>query len=48
MNAPVRKEIADEFGPWLAQMQFEGDAYRDGKVFHCYGITHVPDPYMGR
>ncbi len=26
MDAPARMEIADEFGPWLKQLQFQGEA----------------------
>jgi hypothetical protein len=48
MDAPVRREIADEFAPWLNQLQFRGDAYRDGQVYQEYGIVFVPDPYTGR
>lgn len=48
MNASSRPEIASEFGPWLNQLQFRGQGYRDGKVFDTYGITYVPDPYTAR
>ena len=48
MDAPTRPEIADEFGPWLNQLQFKGEGYRNGVVFKCFGITHVPDPYSSR
>jgi hypothetical protein len=48
MNAATRTEIATEFGPWLNQLQFRGDAYRDGTVYQEYGIGFVPDPYMAR
>ncbi len=48
MDSPVRTEIADEFGPWLNQLQFKGDGYRDGMVFQEYGIVFVPDPYTAR
>jgi hypothetical protein len=48
MDAPVRKEIAEEFGPWLGRLQFYGDGYRDGQVFKTYGIVFVPDPYSGK
>lgn len=48
MNAPVRAEIADEFGPWLSQLQFRGEGYRDGNVFQEYGVVFVPDPYSAR
>lgn len=42
MDAPVREEIAAEFGPWLRRLQFEGDGHRDGHVFRSYGIVYVP------
>jgi hypothetical protein len=45
MDAPVRKEIADEFEPWLYALQWEGDGYRDGEVYHSFGITYVANPY---
>jgi hypothetical protein len=45
---PVRPEIADGFVPQLRQLQWEGDGYRDGRVFRSYGIVLVPDPYEGR
>lgn len=48
MDAPVREEIADEFGGWLAQLQFCGEAYREGTVFKCWGIVFVPDPNTSR
>ncbi|MBL7223472.1 MAG: DUF3800 domain-containing protein [Candidatus Brocadiae bacterium] len=48
MNAPVRAEIADEFGPSLLRLQFKGEGYRDGAVFASYGIVFVPDPYTAR
>jgi len=48
MNAPARMEIADEFGPWLNQLQFRGESYRDGKVYEQYGIVYIPDPYTSR
>jgi hypothetical protein len=41
----TRPEIAREFGPKLARLQWEGDGYRDGRVFRSRGITHVPDPW---
>ena len=44
----TRFEIAREFGPKLARLQWEGDAYKDGKVFRTKGIVHVPDPYEAR
>ncbi len=45
MNAPKRDEIGSEFGPWLHQLQFHGDGERDGKVFDCWGIVYVQNPY---
>ena len=48
MDAPTRGEIASEFAPWLNQLQFQGEAYRDGAVYHEYGIVYVPDPYTSR
>lgn len=48
MDGPVRDEIASEFGPWLARLQFQGDAYKGGQVFQEYGIVFVPDPYTAR
>lgn len=48
MNEPTRPEIANEFGPWLNQLQFRGQGHRDGNVFDSYGIIFVPDPYTTR
>ncbi len=48
MDADVRREIADEFGPWINQLQFRGESYRDGNVYQEYGIVYVPDPYTRR
>jgi hypothetical protein len=45
MDAPTRREIADEFGPWLDRLQFRGQGYRDGAVFETFGIFYVPNPY---
>jgi hypothetical protein len=48
MDAPVRPEIADKYGKWLAQLPFRGKGYRDGAAFDSYGIVFVPDPYAAR
>jgi hypothetical protein len=48
MDGPAREEIRQEFGPWLNQLQFRGDGYRNGLVFNCHGIVFVPDPYSSR
>lgn len=45
---PVRAEIERDFRPQLDRLQWQGDGYRDGKVFHTYGIVFVPDPYDAR
>lgn len=45
MNAPRRDEISEVFGPWLNQLQFHGDGYKDGRVFQTWGISYVPNPY---
>ncbi|MCR4411688.1 MAG: DUF3800 domain-containing protein [Thermoguttaceae bacterium] len=48
MDAPTRLEIADEFALWINQLQFRGEAYREGNVYPEYGIVYVPDPYTRR
>lgn len=48
MNAAVRQEIADEFDPWLYELQFKGRGRRGEEVFQTYGIVYVPDPYNSR
>lgn len=45
MHGEKRNEIANEFGPWLKQLQFKGQGERDGIVFDTYGICYVPNPY---
>ncbi len=45
MNEPVRPEIAEEFGPWLHELQYKGMAQRDGRTYDSYGITYVRNPY---
>lgn len=48
MGAPIREEIGQEFSPWLHELQFQGQAHKDGSVYETYGIVYVPDPYTGR
>ena len=48
MNADRRDEIATMFRKNLADLQFRGQGYRDGRVFSTYGIVYVPDPYEAR
>ena len=45
MNEPTRREIADEFGPWLDELQYRGRVRRDGRTYDSYGIIYVPNPY---
>ena len=45
---PVRIEIERDFRFQLDRLQWQGDGYRDGRVFHSYGIVFVPDPYDSR
>jgi hypothetical protein len=45
MDALGRPEIADDYGRWITQLRFRGEAHRDGAVYDSYGIVFVPDPY---
>jgi hypothetical protein len=45
MDAPVRAEVLARFGLYLHDLQFKGEGYKDGQVFHLYGITYVANPY---
>lgn len=45
MDAEVRPEIVKEFRPWLDRLQFQGQGYRDGRVYQSFGVVFVPDPY---
>jgi len=45
---PARPEIADGFAPQIRRLQWQGDGYRDGRVFRTFGIVLVPDPYDAR
>ena len=45
MDAPVREEIAEEFGPWLRALQYKDTVEKDGRTFDSYGIVFVPNPY---
>ena len=47
MTEPTREEI----GPFFRLMEksiWQGEGYRDGKVFKTLGTVFVPDPYEGR
>ncbi|MCC5877618.1 MAG: DUF3800 domain-containing protein [Candidatus Sumerlaeia bacterium] len=49
MNAEVREEIAENFGPWLNSLQFRGEGEREGVgSYATYGIVYVPDPFEAR
>lgn len=48
MNEPVRTEIAESFGPWVARLQYAGRGSRDGTSFDTWGIVYVADPYEPR
>ena len=48
MDAPAREDIAREFGPWLSELQFKGQGYRDGEVYDSFGIVYVPEPGANR
>ena len=48
MNAPVRPEIATDYGLWLAELQYRGEKDQGGTVVDSYGIVFVPDPYESR
>lgn len=41
----TRDEIAKEFGPKLARLQWQGEGYRDGRVYRSRGVSLVRDPY---
>jgi Protein of unknown function (DUF3800) len=43
-----RPEIRSEFWPWLNQLQFRGEGYRDGQTYRSSGFVFVPDPYTSR
>ena len=47
MTEPTRPEI-EPFGWLLHQMQWRGDGYRNGAVFHTHGFCYIPDPYAAR
>ncbi|MGE4497508.1 MAG: DUF3800 domain-containing protein [Deferribacterales bacterium] len=47
MNAPVRQDLKD-FSGWLYDLQFKGEAEKNGSNIFMYGITYVPDPYTSR
>ena len=50
MNAPQRRDIAENFKARIRRLQYEGTGVdpRTGGAFRTYGIVHVPDPYAPR
>lgn len=49
MDAPIRTEIAEMFGPLVRDLQWQGEGRRgDGSAFACYGVVCVPDLYTSR
>lgn len=48
MDKPTRPKMATLFGPWVNQLQFQGEAHRDGVAYPEWGIVYVPDPYESR
>ena len=47
MDADVRMEIADEFGPWIVSAQADGLSTDVGGSHPWYSIVFVPEPYGG-
>ena len=48
MDAQVRTEIADEFGPLLGRLQWQGNGRREGQTYPSHGIVYVPDLFTAR
>jgi hypothetical protein len=47
-STECREEIAEEFGPSIAKMQYRSPITVDGLSRDIYGIVYVPDPYTSR
>lgn len=45
MDAPVRKEIADEFGPLISNLQYHGVLHLESGSWPTHGIVLVKEPY---
>jgi hypothetical protein len=45
MDAPVRTEIAERYGPWLNRLQYRGQTEAHGRMVDSYGIVYVSEPY---
>jgi hypothetical protein len=48
MNALARKEIQDQFMPWMQRLQFHGERVDGENRWPLHGILCVPDPYESR
>lgn len=45
MDAPVRQEIAEEFGPWIRNAQAKGRLVDENDTHQWFSIVFVPEPY---
>lgn len=45
MDATTRNEVAEEFNPWLRNLQFYRRVERGSQLFESFGIVFVPNPY---
>lgn len=48
MDAPVRQEVADEFGPLLRNLQYHGTVHNEGAAWPTHGIVLVREPFTGQ
>ena len=48
MDAPVREDIARDFGTLLSRLQWRGQGSRQGLEYASYGITCITDLYASR
>lgn len=48
MDAPVRSEIAETYGPLIGRLQFRWTGSSKGADYNSYSIVYVPDPYVAR
>jgi len=48
MDAEHRKEINEDYGFYLSQLQYRGEITVEGEHKQVFGIVYVPDPYTPR
>ena len=48
MDAPIRREMAEDFGAVLSRLQWRGQGSRQGAEYASYGIVCVSDLYVSR